>query len=69
MNKIIHQAKAFYIKDFLAVKEIYRKTFAVSLILLLLENIQMLSISTHEINNFEYDQFLLHIRSVIDFFW
>lgn len=47
MNKIILQAKAFYIKDFLTVKEIYRKTFTVSVILILFENIQMLSLSTY----------------------
>ncbi|CAD8086203.1 unnamed protein product [Paramecium sonneborni] len=68
MNKIIVQMKSYYIQEFLNVKETWRKSFKISVVILLIENIQMLSIYTQNINDFEYDQFLNHIRNFIDYF-
>ncbi|CAK71969.1 unnamed protein product (macronuclear) [Paramecium tetraurelia] len=67
MNKIVLQTKAFYIQDFLNVKETWRKSYLIAIVLLLIENIQLVSIYTSDIIQFEYDQFLIHIRGVIDF--
>lgn len=39
-----------------------------AVVILLIENIQMLSIYTQKLNDFEYDQFLNHIRNFIDYF-
>ncbi|CAD8084665.1 unnamed protein product [Paramecium sonneborni] len=68
MNKIIVQMKSYYIQEFLNVKETWRKSFKIAVVILLIENIQMLSIYTEKLNDFEYDQFLNHIRNFIDYF-
>ncbi|CAD8156583.1 unnamed protein product [Paramecium octaurelia] len=67
MNKIVLQTKAFYIQDFLNVKETWRKSYLIAIVLLLIENLQLVSIYTSDIIQFEYDQFLIHIRGIIDF--
>ncbi|CAD8073813.1 unnamed protein product [Paramecium sonneborni] len=67
MNKIILQTKTFYTKDFLHIKETWRKSYLIAVVLLIIENIQMVSIYTNDIIQFEYDQFLIHFRSIIEF--
>ncbi|CAK56775.1 unnamed protein product (macronuclear) [Paramecium tetraurelia] len=68
MNKFIFQMKSYYVQEFLNVKETWRKSFKIAVVILLIENIQMLSIYTQKLNEFEYDQFLNHIRNFIDYF-
>ncbi|CAD8077604.1 unnamed protein product [Paramecium primaurelia] len=60
--------KSYYVQEFLNAKETWRKSFKISVVILLIENIQMLSIYTYKLNEFEYDQFLNHIRNFIDYF-
>ena len=47
--------KSYYVQEFLNAKETWRKSFKISVVILLIENIQMLSIYTYKLNEFEYD--------------
>lgn len=55
MNKLILQTKEFYTSEFLTIKETWHKTFTLAIVIILLENIQLLSIYTYKLNEFEND--------------
>ncbi|CAD8118325.1 unnamed protein product [Paramecium sonneborni] len=68
MNKIKFQMKSYYVQEFLNVKESWKKSFKIAVVIIVIENIQMLSIYTQRLYDFEYDQFQNHIQNVLDYF-
>ncbi|CAD8084709.1 unnamed protein product [Paramecium sonneborni] len=68
MKKLLFKIKAFYVKDFLSIKESKRKTFKMAVALAFLENLQMLSVYTNALNTIQYDQFPNQVQSWINYF-
>ncbi|CAD8172443.1 unnamed protein product [Paramecium octaurelia] len=67
MKRFLLKIKAFYIKDFLYIKESRKTTYKLAVLLILLENLQMLSIYTHNLTTIQYEQFPNQVRSMINY--
>ncbi|CAD8086157.1 unnamed protein product [Paramecium sonneborni] len=63
MKKLLFKIKAFYVKDFLSIKDSKRKTFKMAVALIILENLQILSVYTNSLNTIQYDQFPNQVQS------
>ncbi|CAD8066935.1 unnamed protein product [Paramecium primaurelia] len=67
MRNFIFQVKDFYIQQFLTIKGIWRKSLELSIMFLIVENIQLLSLITQSItiiNNAEYLDFIHQILNI-----
>ncbi|CAK56795.1 unnamed protein product (macronuclear) [Paramecium tetraurelia] len=68
MKRFLIKIKAFYIKDFLYIKESRRTTYKLAVVLIVFENLQMLSIYTHNLNTIQYEQFPNEVKSMMNYF-
>ncbi|CAK80933.1 unnamed protein product (macronuclear) [Paramecium tetraurelia] len=68
MKKFLFKIKAFYVRDFLFIRDSKRITFKMAIAMIFIENLQMLSVYTNSFNTIQYDEFLNQVQSLINYF-
>ncbi|CAD8097985.1 unnamed protein product [Paramecium sonneborni] len=68
MRNFLLQAKIFYIQQFLTIKGLWKKSFELSMMLLIMENLQLFSLITQSINVLNNANYFKPIHSLLNLF-